>query len=463
MTDQHANPGERMRGAAVLALDAEQVSAKPRFRLGRTLKLGTFHIGSSAADLIVTAIWNRVMIVDLGMPAVPVALLSALRYLLAPLSLWAGHRSDTRPLFGSRRLAYIWIGRGIMLVSLPLLPLSTAALAGGESLGWLLAVISFALFGTGTLISGPVFLALVHDSAPYAQRGLAVSVVQFVLVLSFASLPLAFSRVMPTYEPETFLRLAWMVAAGAALIWFWSVWREERPGAPAEPQTDVRRTFAAIWSDQRTRRYAMFLGGSAFFAFMQDAVLEPFGGDVFGLTVGETTRFNAFWGGGVLLGMILTMLFTRRWRPEQQVSTTGRGLALLAVPLLALGAASWTEGLAWVRPLLLLFGFGFGIFTVGGVSLLMAMSAERSAGAYLALWSAIQLIGRGAGIAFGGVVRDAALELTGSLPATYASVFWLEAIGVLACIWLLRRVDVGGFAARRVTRTPVPAASAAAD
>lgn len=434
-----------------------------RFRLGRTLKLGTFHIGSSAADLIVTAIWNRVMIVDLGVPAVPVALLTALRYFLAPLSLWAGHRSDSRPLFGSRRLAYIWIGRAMMLISLPLLPLSTAALAGGNSLGWVLAVVSFALFGSGTLISGPAFLALVHDSAPYAQRGLAVSVVQFVLVTSFAFLPLTFSRVMPIYDPATFLRLALMVSVGAAAIWFWSVRGEERAGAESRPQLDVRSTFRGIWNDARTRRYAVFLGASAFFAFMQDAVLEPFGGDVFRLTVGETTRFNAFWGSGVLLGMVATMLFTHRRRPEQQVSTTGWGLGLLAVPLLGLGIASWAEQLALVRPLLMVFGFGFGIFTVGGVSLLMAMSVERSAGAYLALWSVIQLIGRGAGIAFGGVARDGGLALTGSLAGAYGSVFWLEAFGALACIWLLRRVDVGGFAAFRGKPAPAQVAGAAAD
>lgn len=440
-----------------------QEQGRPRFRLSRTLKLGSFHIGSSAADLIVTAIWNRVMIVDLGMPAAPVALLTALRYFLAPLSLWAGHRSDTRPLFGSRRLAYIWIGRGLMLISLPILPLSTKALAAGDSLGWGLAVISFALFGSGTLISGPAFLALVHDSAPYAQRGLAVSVVQFVLVLSFAFLPLGFARLMPSYDADDFFRLALIVAAGAALIWFWSVWGEERPGPPAEQPLDVRGTFAALWADQRTRRYGLFLGASAFFAFMHDAVLEPFGGDVFGLTVGETTRFNAFWGSGVIVGMVLTMLFTRRRRPEEQVKTTSRGLASLALPLLALGAASMLESLPSVRPLLLLFGFGFGIFTVGGVSLLMAMSTERAAGAYLALWSVIQLVGRGAGIAFGGVARDGALALIGSLPGAYATVFGLEAIGALVCIWLLQRVDVGGFAALHRGVRPAPAAGAAAD
>lgn len=200
--------------------------------------------------------------------------------------------------------------------------------------------------------------------------------------------------------------------------------------------------------DQRARRYAVFLGASAFFVFMQNAVMEPFGGDVFGLPVGETTRFNAFWGSGVLLGMVVTILFTRRWRPDQQIGTTMWGLGLLAIPLFALGGSAWTANLAMVRPLLVLFGLGVGIFAVGGVSLLMAMSVEAQAAAYLALWSVIQLVSRGAGIAAGGLLRDAALAATGSFASTYGLVFWVEALGALACIWLLRRADVAGFVSK---------------
>ena len=433
-----------------------------QFRFLRTVKIGTFHIGSSAVDLLVTAVWNRIMIVDLGLAAWPVALLSALRYFLAPLSLWAGHRADTRPIFGSRRLAYIWIGRAMVIASLPLLPISTGLIARGSEYGWLLALLAFVLFGSGVLISGPAFLALVHDSAPYNRRGLAISIVQFILVASFAFLPLLFARIMPTFELEAFLQLVAVVAVGAGLIWFFSVWKEERPAEPREDE-GFRTAFSGIWSDQRTRRYALFLGASAFFVFMQDAVLEPFGGDVFGLPVGETTRFNAFWGAGVLLGMMVTMMYTRRWRPDQQVGTTMWGLALLSIPLIAIGASAWTANLAMLRPLLVLFGIGFGIFTAGGVSLLMAMSVDAQAGAYLALWSVIQLVSRGAGIAAGGFLRDAALALTGSFSSTYGLVFWIEAAGALACIWLLRRVDVAGFAKQRSRPSAAEPLAVAAD
>src|SRR5688572_19658127 len=147
--------------------------SRPPFSIRRSFKLGTFHIGSSMADLLASAVWNRVLITDLGVAAWPVALLAALRYLLAPLTLWAGYRSDTRPILGSRRVAYIWVGRALMLVSLPLLPISTALLAQdtGSLAGWSVALLSSLVYGIGTLISGAPFLALVHDSAPYERRG----------------------------------------------------------------------------------------------------------------------------------------------------------------------------------------------------------------------------------------------------------------------------------------------------
>ena len=243
--------------------------------------------------------------------------------------------------------------------------------------------------------------------------------------------------------------------SGAAFFWFISILGEERRLSPAEVDAQgarrpvsFRKAFATIWSSQRSRRYAIFLGASAFFAFMQDAMLEPFGGDVFRLSAGETTRFNAYWGTGVIVGMIGTLVLTRRRRPDQQVGTTSWGLLLLGLPLALLGFVALRESLAMVMPTLILFGFGFGIFTVGGVSLLMAMNQEEKAGAYLALWSVIQLISRGAGIAMGGVIRDVGLAITGSYSAAYTSVFFIEAVGLFVSIWLLRRVGVEAFATK---------------
>lgn len=447
-----------------LSLAEAPEAAQPRFSVWRSLKIGTFHIGSSMTDVLLSGIWNRVMISDLGVVAWPVSLLLAARYFLAPLAIWAGHKSDTHPIFGTRRTWYIWLGRLLMLLSLLLLPPSVGLIAVGAnaSLGWALALVALLLYGTGTTISGAPYLALVHDSAPYEKRGQAVSITQFMLVVSFAFIPVIYARLMPVYNQAAFWRVVALGMIGAAIFWVFSIAGEERrrpakvaAASDAAPPASLRENLREIWSDQRTRRYALFLAGSAFFAFMQDAVLEPFGGDVFHLSVGETTRFNAYWGTGVLISMIITYALTRRRRPDQQVNTTAWGLVLLGIPLLLLAAAAFRQSLPMVVPVLLLFGVGFGVFTVGGVSLLMAVNTAERAASYLALWSVIQLSSRGLGIFAGGVIRDVGLTLTGQISTAYGAVFTVEAIGLFLCIWLLRRVDVRGFAA---SHQAVPAA-----
>jgi BCD family chlorophyll transporter-like MFS transporter len=318
-------------------------------------------------------------------------------------------------------------------------------------------VFAFLTYGVGTLISGAPFLALVHDSAPYDKRGQALSIVQFMLVVSFAFIPIAYGRIMPAYDQAAFWRLVIVAMIGAAFFWFFAIWGEERrarmamgvAAAAVERPVPLGASLRAIWADPHARRYAVFLGTAAFFAFMQDAVLEPFGGDVFGLSVGETTRFNAYWGTGVLIAMVATYATTRRRAPDKQAPTAALGLVMLALPIGLLGIASLREAMPMVRPALFLFGLGFGVYTVGGVSLLMAMSREKQAASYLALWSMIQLVTRGAGIASGGLIRDVALRMTGEYSAAYGAVFLIEAVGLLVCIPLLLRVGVPQFAARR--------------
>lgn len=431
------------------------------------MKIGSFHIGSSFLDLLTSGVLNRVLITDLGLLATPVALLSALRYLLAPLSIWAGYRSDTRPIFGMHRLPYIWGGRIPMLLSLPLLPIVAAFLAGDPRSvpGWSLAVLAFLIYGVGTLLSGSTFLSLVRDTAPPTKRGQAISIVQIFLVVSFPVAGIVYGRLMPVYTQERFWELVLIGMGVAATFFLLALWGEERPGqavAADDPHEQVpfAQLLREMWADTHTRRFFLFLALGATSAFAQDAVLEPFGGDVFGMEAGETTRFNAYWGAGVLISLVGTVLFTRRRLAHEQTGTTVLGLLLTAAPLALLAGVAFGAVRNLLIPVLFLFGIGFGIYTVGAVSLLMAMTSDRRAGAYLGLWSVAQLVFRGVGIFLGGFVRDVALAASGSFTIAYATVFALEAIGLCVCAWLLLKVDVPGFARARST-TAVRAATLA--
>ncbi|NTV64381.1 MAG: BCD family MFS transporter [Oscillochloris sp.] len=427
-------------------MDANQ----ERLNMGRTLKIGSFHIGSSLSDILLSAVWNRILISNLALPAGPVALLAALRYLLAPLSIWAGDQSDKQALFGKYRLPYIWGGRLIMALGLLLIPPSTLLLAEdqGSVLGWLLATLCFVISGVGTLISGSPFMALLRDSAPPSKRGQALSIAQIMLLFSFSLSPALYAALMKQYEPALLWRTV-LIGVGLALpFWFFSLLGEDRytPVAPSEVPLPLRQAMGEIWADPRARSFFVFLSLGMISVFAQDTILEPFGGDVFKLDIGATTQWNAFWGLAVLVSMIGGTIATRKRKPYEQVSTTQIGLAFTLVGLALLGVVALLKIQAAIIPVLVIFGLGFGIQTVGTISLLMAMTSDKHAGAYLGLWSLAQLVFRGVGMALGGLLRDLVLTLSGSHTMAYGSVFLLEAVGLAVCITLLSRIDVAGFA-----------------
>lgn len=431
-----------------------------KLNVPRTIKIGSFHIGSSFADMLTSAVWNRILISDLGVLASPVALLAALRYLLAPLSIWAGNRSDTHPIMGRRRLPYIWSGRALMLLGLMLLPFSTFQIAENLSspLGWGLATVAFLIYGVGTLISGSPFMALIRDRTPPSKRGQALSIAQIMLLVAMAIVPGIYGAIMRSYSPEGFMRTVLIGAALALPFWLFSIWGEDKPvragdlgegGADGEPAPSFTALIRMIWADPRAKAFFMLLTLGSISAFAQDAILEPFGGDIFGMDVGQTTRFNAYWGLGVLVSMITTTIITRKRAPQDQGPTLRLGLFLSAVPMALLGIVAMFRIEALLIPALVLFGVGFGVYTVGAIGLLMAMTTDKHAGAYLGLWTVAQLVSRGVGIALGGIALDLFRMTLPAAHIAYGSIFMLEAIGFLICVGILARVDAPGFAAGR--------------
>jgi BCD family chlorophyll transporter-like MFS transporter len=419
-----------------------------RFSVFRTIKIGLFQVGSTFTDILVSGVWNRVMISDLNIGSTPVALLSALRFLLAPLSIWAGYRSDTTKLWGSHRLSYIWLGRILMLLALPFLPFTTVMLAEDPFswLAWMLLTFSFILYGIGNLVSGSPYLALVRDGAPPAKQGMAISIVQIMLIGSFSFVPALYSLMMGTYSPEQFWRIVLIGMGVAAFFWTIPLFGEEpRTYSPAEKPAPFRGMLASTWADPRARLFFVYLGLGAICSFAQDSILEPFGADIFGYDIRQTTRFNAYWGVGVLVGMIGTVAITRRRTPSEQKPVAIIGLLLTAVPFFFLTTIAVTREEWMLIPTLIAFGLGMGIYTMGTMSILAAMTVDKQAGAYLGLWSMAQLLFRGVGVALGGFLRDLALRLTSSVGFAYGVVFLLEGIGLLACILLLWRLDIKGF------------------
>lgn len=438
------------------------------FTFWRLMRLSSFHIGSAMGDILVTSIWNRVMIVNFGIPATPVGLLIALRYLISPLSLWAGHLSDTHPLLGYRRTTYIWLGRSMMVLSLPLLGFSLMRLGAdaNDIFGWLLALASSLMYGMGTLASGSPFLALVRDSAPPEKQGVAISTVETVLIIFFAISGIGFSFWMEVYSEPVFWQMVLATMLIGGFFWFFSIWGAERritrkeatatAVVPTPPSPPFRQVMRKIWSDRRTRYFFYFLSLATMSAWAKDAILEPFGGELFGLPLGRTTRFNSYWQAATVITLVGSGYFWRRRPPETQATIAKWGLTTMSLGMLFLGITAFAEQVRLVEFSLVVFGAGFGVFTFGGLSLMAVMASDKEAGAYLGLWSISVLLFKGLGTFLGGAIRDILL-LSLALPAgvSYGLVFTLQATGLLTAALILSRIDVVGFArdvGRRVSR-----------
>lgn len=453
---------------------------EPTYSPIHTLRLSTFQIGSAMGDILVTSIWNRILISNLGIAAAPVSLLIALRYLISPLSLWAGNLTDNRRLLGKRRAPVIWAGRALMVLSLPLLGLSVNSLQQSTTspAGWGFALASSLMYGIGTLASGGPFLALVRDSAPEHKQGLAISTVETALIVCFALSGIGFSLWMPAYDPVIFweMIIATMVIGG--FFWFFAIANSEKRNPPPAPEsgalaTAIRssRTVAglrpvvrSIWSDPRTRLFFAFLALATFSAWMQDAILEPFGADAFGIEFERTTRFNSYWQSATVVTLIAAGLAMRKRPPEDQKPLTSIGLLTMGAGMGLLALSGLLAEPRLIEVGLVIFGGGFGLFTFGGFSLMAVMSPTLHAGAYLGLWTICVLLSKGLGTFAGGALRDV-LYLAAGVPAptAYGLIFGVAALGLISSVLILRQVDIIGFArdtGRTVSRREVQIAAA---
>jgi MFS transporter, BCD family, chlorophyll transporter len=441
--------------------------------MGRNLKISLFHLGSGMADVMATGIWNRIMISDLGFSATPIGLLVSLRYFLAPLGVWAGRMSDRRVIAGYRRLPWIWLGRAMMVISLLMMGFSTANLARGAEatpLVWLAITTALLLFSLGNALSGSTFLALVYDRSPENQRGRAVGIVWTFLLLGFTIGGILFGVMLPsserspdhqiTFSPETLQNL--FVASALILggLWFFSLLGEERPStgsaihrSEAEYSTSIRADLKLVWQNRQTRFFFWFLGLSMLFAFAQDLILEPFAGDVFNMDAAHTTRFAAYWGSMAILGTLIFLWLSRRYKRLTNTAMSSIGVAILIATFALFGVSALAQIRGLVTPGLILLGLGLGLWNVGTLGLMMDMSPNGRAGTFLGFWTLTVTLARGIGVSGGGIVRDLALQLTGNLALSYAAVFILEVIGLAISLWMLSRVKIREFKAE--AETPV--------
>jgi BCD family chlorophyll transporter-like MFS transporter len=437
----------------------------------RLLRLALFQVSVGMALALLNGTLNRVMIVELKVPAWLVATMVALPLLFAPFRAFLGFRSDHhRSVLGWRRVPYIWLGTMLQYCGLAVMPFALMVLSGTgqvEPPPWLgpgAAALAFLLVGAGLHATQTAGLALATDLAPAETRPRVVALMYVMLLIGMVGGSVVFGALLSgTY---THLRLIQVIQGAAVVTLVLNVvamWKQEpRDPSLAVPAADsAAPRFGTAWREftapGTTRRLLAALGfGTAAFS-MQDVLLEPYGGQILGMPVGATSLLTALYAGGALVAFGLASRSLRRGADPLRVAAHG---ALVGV--LGFAAVVFADPLQ--SPMLfrfgaVLIGFGGGLFSVG--TLLAAMSLrERDNGLALGAWGAVQATAGGLAIAGGAAVCNAlgALATSGALgpalasPATgYMFVYHLEIALLFAAL-----VALGPLV--RVRRTaPTPA------
>lgn len=426
-------------------------AATAELPLGRLLRLSLFQVSVGMAIVLLNGTLNRVMIVELGVPTWLVALMVSLPLLFAPFRVLIGFKSDNhRSLLGWKRVPYIWFGSLMQFGGLAIMPFALFILSGDTHgpvwVGTVAAAAAFLLVGAGLHTTQTAGLALATDLAPADSRPRVVAMLYVMLLVGMAGSALVLGELLADF---TKVRLIQVIQGAAMITMFLNVlalWKQEPRDpartAPDRPRPDFARSWADFMEGGRSGRLlvAVFLGTAAF--SMQDILLEPYGGEILGMTVGETTRLTGLLAIGTLIGFALSSRSLSRGADPYRLAALGVMSGVIAFSLLVFAAPMNSALLFQIGTSLI--GFGGGLFAVGCLTAAMSLAATSdSTGMALGAWGAVQATAAGSAIALGGAIRDVvgSLSLSGALgetlmdPATgYGAVYHLEIVLLFATL-----------------------------
>jgi len=428
--------------------------------LRRLLRLSLFQASVGMALVLLVGTLNRVMIVELDVPASIVAVMIALPLVFAPFRALIGYRSDThRSELGWRRVPFIWRGSLAQFAGFSFMPFALLVLAGkGEShsaplwLGHVAAAIAFLLVGAGAHTTQTAGLALATDLTPQESHPRVVGLMYVSLLLSMIVSALFFGWVLEDFSAGRLVQ----VVQGAAILTLVlngvAVWKQEprsrlRRDAPAVPDPTFLESWNLFQQGEGALNRLILVGVGTMAFGMADVLLEPFGGQVLGMSVSGTTRLTALFAFGGILGFAWASKVLSRGGDPLRLT---RRAAMLGVPAFGLVLAAGPTGLPVLFPVgNFVIGFAAALFGHGTLTATMNRAPREQVGLALGAWGAVQATAAGVAVALSGVIRDVASVL---LPARmrvpgfdsgatgYLVVFGLEILLLIVTIGAATRI-----------------------
>jgi BCD family chlorophyll transporter-like MFS transporter len=392
------------------------------------VRLGLVQMCLGAIVVLTTSTLNRLMVVEFGLAAVLPGALVALHYGIQITRPRWGFASDT----GGQRTVWIIggmvaLGAGAMLATLALPVFATAFWAGLA-----LSIVAYALIGLGVGASGTSLLALLATATAERRRAAAATITWLMMIFGIALTAGVTGAMMEPYSLPLLFRIVAIVVTGAIALTVLAIWGiEKRVIAVREPESaPFMEGLAEVWADRRARNFTLFVFLSMVAYFMQELILEPYAGLVFGFTPGQSTSLSGAQNGGVFVGMLLVGIAATGLRFGTLRMWVVAGCLGSAVALAAITTVGTMGLTGMLVPAVVALGLFNGMFAVAAIGSMMALAGEghdKREGTRMGLWGAAQAVAAGFGGLAGAALVDV-LRLSFPDVQAFGAVFLLEAL-----------------------------------
>ena len=405
------------------------------------VRLGLVQMALGAVVVLTTSTLNRLMVVELSLPALLPGFLVALHYGIQITRPNWGFLSDK----GSNRTFWIIAGMALLAAGGFLAAVSILVLATSYTNGLILSIFAYSLIGLGVGASGTSLLALLATCTAPHRRAAAATITWLMMIAGIAVTAGTTGAFLDPYTPALLLKIVGIVTCGATALTILAVWGIERLTAVqtrAPDPTPFREGLRDIWSERKARNFTIFVFLSMTAYFMQELILEPYAGLVFAFTPGQSTTLAGAQNGGVFLGMITVGICATGFKLGALRTWVTSGCILSAFALVALHIVGQMQAASLLTPATIFLGFANGMFAVAAIGSMMQLAGEgrsRREGTRMGLWGAAQAVAAG----FGGLVGAGAADILRTRMSdadAFGTVFLFEAILFLSAAFMASQI-----------------------
>ncbi|MFW5713443.1 MAG: BCD family MFS transporter [Brevefilum sp.] len=410
-------------------------------------RLAGFPLGLGLTSVLVSGTLNRVMIVELDIPATLVGLFFALPLLISPLRVWLGYRSDAHPIWGFRREPFIIFGSLLAGLGITGAALAVIHKEGVSVYLILLAIAGFLVYGLGKNLSSNTFEALLADKFTGEARPRAVTFFKIAMFIGIMLGAILLGRLLSPFSASRLLTIVAAVALGAFILATLAVAGQEPRKKEILVESETAReipffeTFRdMVWSDLQVRRFFIFVMLIVVGTLGQDVLLEPYAALVLGMSVGETTRLTAIWGAGTLLAMGASGAWLVKHFGYNRVVRIGLLLGIAVFGGLILSGIFGFSSLFLI--LVFFLGISTGLSASGMLTAVIEFTTPERAGLLMGVWGVAHNLGQASGSMLSGGLVDLARWLGGNTLTAYGLVFAIEALLLVFALGLQDQISI---------------------